>query len=73
MSSIISLDRLSVFGWNTNIKEDDEEQQPLGPDSDYNSANDPDEQELNENEHFSTIPQYCLTTNQNVHFGISRV
>jgi hypothetical protein len=73
VSSIISLDRLSVFGWNTNIKEDDEEQQPLGPDSDYNSANDPDEQELNENEDFSTIPQYCLTTNQNLHFGMSRV
>ena len=32
VSSIISLDRLSVFGWNTDIREDDEEQ-PLGPDS----------------------------------------
>ena len=30
--SIISLDRLSVFGWTTEIREDDEEQ-PLGPDS----------------------------------------
>ena len=32
VSSIISLDRLSVFGWNTEIREDEEEQ-PLGPDS----------------------------------------
>jgi len=69
VSSIISLDRLSVFGWNTDIKEDDEEQQPLGPDSDYNSANDPDEQEFNENEDFS---EYCIA-NQNNSFGMSRV
>lgn len=42
VSSIISLDRLSVFGWGPEtITEADEEQQPLGQqlqDSDYNSA-----------------------------------
>ena len=46
MSSIISLDRLSVFGaWGPEtITETDEEQQPLGQqDSDYNSAMDDDD------------------------------
>lgn len=49
ISSIISLDRLSVFGWSgpETIAEADEEQQPLGQqmqDSDYNSAVEEDEQ-----------------------------
>ncbi|CAG2161777.1 unnamed protein product [Oppiella nova] len=69
VSSIISLDRLSVFGWNTNIREDEEEQ-PLGPDSDYNSANDMDEQELNERDEEFT---YSSTAKERQPFGLSRV
>ncbi|KAF7493582.1 Solute carrier organic anion transporter family member 3A1 [Sarcoptes scabiei] len=53
ISSIISLDRLSVFGWMSpaTIVEADEEQQPLGQqqDSDYNSAIEEDENSLESN------------------------
>lgn len=65
ISSIISLDRLSVFGWNgpETITETDEEQQPLGQqlqDSDYNSAIDDDEQSNS-----SLIPAAQFSQNNN--------
>ncbi|RWS28882.1 solute carrier organic anion transporter family member 5A1-like protein, partial [Leptotrombidium deliense] len=46
MSSVISLDQLSNFGHSSAHKKNDDELLPLGeasPDSDYNSANDPDD------------------------------
>lgn len=65
ISSIISLDRLSVFGWTgpETITETDEEQQPLGQqlqDSDYNSAIDDDEQSNS-----SLIPAAQFSQNNN--------
>ena len=62
ISSIISLDRLSVFGWTgpETITETDEEQQPLGQhlqDSDYNSAMD----EEDEHSSASSLPAPSVT------------
>lgn len=61
ISSIISLDRLSVFGWTgpETITETDEEQQPLGQhlqDSDYNSAIDETEDEQSTSLSASSLP-----------------
>ncbi|KAH9526980.1 Solute carrier organic anion transporter member 5A1, variant 2 [Dermatophagoides farinae] len=69
ISSIISLDRLSVFGWSVapeTIAEADEEQQPLGgqqqhqqqqmQDSDYNSAIDDDDENLSSNSSLIPVP-----------------
>ena len=69
ISSIISLDRLSVFGWAVGpktIAEADEEQQPLGginqqhqqqlmQDSDYNSAIDDDDDVEHSSSNLSSI------------------
>lgn len=71
MSSIISLDRLSALGWGNDLKdEQNDELQPLGPDSDYNSANDPDEQEFIEVQENSAGSEYN-TIHQSSQFGTS--